>query len=131
MPSSCQNAVPCFKSTASVVIRFLWRSRETQSRRSRMKTDRIREVEERLEKEVKEHQKTRERLAQLEFEASCLRIKCQQLQRQPPILPDDVPLPNHKFGPKMIALCINLARRVGFRGAADVLALVMEWLASP
>jgi hypothetical protein len=43
-------------------------------------------------------------------------------------LPDDPPLAGHGYGPKMIALCVNVTRRVGLRATEGVLRILFEWL---
>ena len=37
-------------------------------------------------------------------------------------------LPYHEFGPKLICLCVNLARAVGLRASITCLEIVFEWL---
>ncbi|QDV64024.1 hypothetical protein Mal65_31720 [Crateriforma conspicua] len=79
---------------------------------------------------------------------SCDRKKTQQLQRElhslraelehyrslatpsDPVaaLPNDRPLRGHQFGVRLIALCIELAKRVGFRATAFVVKLMFEFL---
>ena len=44
-----------------------------------------------------------------------------------PTPPSDRPLPGHQFGVRFIALCIELAKRVGFRAAAFVVKLMLEF----
>ena len=58
-----------------------------------------------------------------------LRKENQQLRGQPIRLPSDLPLPHHSYGPKMIALCLNLARRIGFRPTVTALKIIFTWLA--
>jgi hypothetical protein len=53
----------------------------------------------------------------------------QQLRQRPIGLPSDLPLPHHCFGPKMIALCLNLARQIGFRPTVTALQIIFAWLA--
>jgi hypothetical protein len=52
-----------------------------------------------------------------------------QLLRQQPIrLPSDLPLPHHSYGPKLISMCLNLCKQVGFRPAATALRTIFDWL---
>jgi hypothetical protein len=44
------------------------------------------------------------------------------------VLPHDPPLAHHQFGPKMISVCVNLARAVGLRPTVACLKIVFEWL---
>jgi len=43
-------------------------------------------------------------------------------------LPADPPLPHHAFGPRLIAVSVNIARIAGLRGAEKILELFFEWL---
>ena len=52
----------------------------------------------------------------------------QRLRFQPIGLPCDLPLPHHTYGPKMIALCLNLCRKIGFRPTVAALWIIFEWL---
>jgi len=52
-----------------------------------------------------------------------------ELFKQKPIsLPADLPCKGHSFGPKMIAMLIEVAKRVGFASAAKVVRLVFDFL---
>jgi len=117
-----------FKSPLSVVAGFLLRSRETQAERAKSHTKEI----QRLQKIVEQLQGTicelKGQIAEKEAEIARSKIENQQLRSRPPILPEDPPLPNHHFGPKMISLCVNLARRIGLRSVTDVLRMVFDWL---
>jgi len=44
-----------------------------------------------------------------------------------PTPPSDRPLPGHPFGVRLIALYIELAKQVGFRAAAFVVKLMLEF----
>ena len=52
----------------------------------------------------------------------------EQLRKQPVTLPTDLPLRNHTYGPRMIALCMNLSKHIGFRPTETALNIVFEWL---
>jgi len=52
----------------------------------------------------------------------------QQLTQQPIPWPSDLPLPHHSFGPKMIALCLNLCKAIGFRPTEAALKIIFECL---
>jgi hypothetical protein len=51
-----------------------------------------------------------------------------QRREQPRQLPNDLPLKHHSYGPKMIALCMNLCRHIGFRPTETALRIIFEWL---
>lgn len=120
-----------FKSSLTVVAGFLLRSRETQARRARARSQEVRKLKKELEKKERRIGELEERIAQQQSEMLALQIENERLCNQPPPLPDDPPLPQHEFGAKMIALCVNLARRVGFRAVPDVLGAVFDYLQAP
>lgn len=47
----------------------------------------------------------------------------QQLRERPMRLPSDLPVPGHSYGPKFICVCVNLAKRIGFRSANAALKI--------
>lgn len=117
-----------FKSPLSVVAAFLLRSRETQAKRAAERAAEIRRLKSvtaQQEATIADQQKE---LAQNDAEISRLKKENERLREQPPILPDDPPLPRHEFGPKMISLCVNLARRIGLRPIPKVLKMIFDWL---
>ena len=66
------------------------------------------------------------RIAELEQALQRERAECSAFR-----LPEDLPLPRHQYGPRMISLCVNLARRVGLRSAMAVLEIFFLGWASP
>ena len=52
----------------------------------------------------------------------------QELRQKPIRLPAELPLPNHSYGPGMIALCLNLAKKIGFRSTSTALRIVFDHL---
>lgn len=117
-----------FKSPLSVVAGFLLRSRETQANRAKEQARQIQELTKSLEELQKPYEELEERLVEKEAEVARLEAENERLRRQPPVLPEDPPLPGHEFGPKMISLSVNLARRIGLRAAAEVLKMFLDWL---
>ena len=116
-----------FKSSLSVVAGFLLRSRETQAERAKSRTREIQQLKKDLEQQQRTIHEQREQLAEKRSQIARMQIENQRLHKQPPTLPDDPPLPHHEFGPKMISLCVNLARRIGLRSTPDVLKTIFEW----
>ena len=113
------------KSRMSAIGRSLFQSRQ----RLREKVARLRtrleeseaeqrQMEAELEQTRVEAERQAARIAELERE-----LKCQRTERAAVVLPDDPPLPRHQYGPKTISLCVNLARRVGFRATVAVLEI--------
>jgi len=117
-----------FKSRMTVVAGFLLKSRETQARRAREKSAQVERLERLVEQQERSLRELRERQEGQAAEIARLKAENERLRNQPPILPEDPPLPYHEFGPKMISLCVNLARRTGLRAAPDVLRIVFDWL---
>ena len=116
-----------FKSPLRVVVRFLWRSRETKAQKCRELKQQLDEAQRtisRQEAEMREQEAKilalKEQTRRLEEQNRQALTKCR--------LPDDPPLKGHKFGVRMIRLAVNLARAVGLRPAAHVLQIVWEWL---
>jgi len=108
--------------------RNLFRSRNTQRARSERCAEQNRELKlqtERLAKQLREseesHKQTQQRLHQQQQEI-------EELRQQPIKLPSDLPLPHHTYGPKMISLCLNLCKEIGFRPTATALSIVWNWL---
>lgn len=62
------------------------------------------------------------------MELAKLRIANQKLQQLPPVLSHDPALPYHEFGPKLICLCVTLARTVELRASITCLEIAFEWL---
>jgi hypothetical protein len=110
---------------------FLLRSRDTQARRAREKSRQV------LDGQRLQQQQQRV-IAQLERELDGMKLQVarlgaenRRLREQPPVLPHDPPLPQHEFGPKLISVCVNLARRVGLRSSVACLQIVCDWLGAP
>ena len=117
-----------FKSPLSVIAGVLLRSRETQGRRAKSRTQEIRRLRQVNEQQQRNLAQAEEQLAQARSQIRQLEAEIQRLRQQPPTLPDDPPLPGHGFGPKMISLCVNLARKIGLRPTAAALKIVWDWL---
>ncbi len=116
-----------FKSPLSVVAGFLLRSRETQAERAKKHAREIQQLKKDLERQQRIIHDQREQLAEKSSQIARMQIEDQRFCKRPPTLPDDPPLSHHEFGPKMISLCVNLARRIGLRPAPDVLKMILEW----
>lgn len=76
-----------------------------------------------LQQERTQHQQAQQRVAHLEQEIQRLRESTAPMR-----LPEDPPLPHHQYGARMMTLCVNLARVVGFRGTVKALEQFREWL---
>ena len=120
--------VGLFKSPLRVVAAILLRSRETQAQRASQKSQEIQDQKRINQQQQRVISNAEEELAQNRMEIAQLRARNQRLRQQPPVLPHDPPLPHHEFGPKMISLCVNLARRIGLRPTVACLQIVFDWL---
>lgn len=126
MNASSYKKIRKYRSRLRVVAAMLWRSREAQAQRA-----------EKLKKEIvelfKQNKQQEALLQQANHEADQRRVQIRNLQakvlrleEQPVRLPADPVLPCHHYGPKMIALSINLAKNGGLRAAASALQLFHE-----
>ena len=102
------------KSRCSAWGRSLWLGRRKYAGKCRrLKREnaegaaRQRELEAELQREREAHQACR---VELQRREALARVES-------PRLPDDPPLAGHGYGPKLMSLCANLARRVGLRAA--------------
>jgi hypothetical protein len=116
-----------FKSPTYVVAAILLRSRETQLAINRRLREELAELKERLERQAQQAQRQQRELETLRRQVTVLQKEVQEA-RQSVNLPEDPPMGTHGFGARMIELATNLARSVGFRGAARVLELFFKWL---
>jgi hypothetical protein len=117
-----------YKSPLRVVAGILLRSRDTQAKKAAEKSDQIRELKRVAQQQRQEIETLAEECDRGKLRIAHLEADNLTLRKQPHVLPHDPPLLGHAFGPKMMALCINLARRTGLRASVDCLQIVMEWL---
>jgi hypothetical protein len=118
------------KSRCSAWARELWLGRKKFAEKCRRLKreraelqDRVRELEAEAQRERNANRQLREQVRRVESES--------RSRVESPRLPDDPPLAAHRYGPKMMSLCVNVARRVGLRATEAVLRIVFEWLGIP
>lgn len=116
-----------FKSPTYVVAAFLLRSRETQVAINRRLQEEMAELNERLKQQARREQRQQQEIDTLRQQVTDLQMQLQEA-KQSVNLPEDPPIGTHGYGARMIELATNLARIIGFRGAARVLELFFEWL---
>jgi len=116
-----------FKSPTRVLLAILLRSRETQAANNRKLREEVKKLNAQLEQQAQQRQQQHENIAALRQQVAALQ-KERDEARQSVNLPEDPPLGTHGFGPRMISLAVNVARSVGFRGAARSLELFFDWL---
>jgi hypothetical protein len=117
-----------YSSSLYETARGLLRSRNNQAKRAEQQARITRELEllnEQLAQELKEAKRQLDQTRQLLRQQ---RQENEKLRQQPITLPSDLPLPHHCYGSKMISLCSNLCKRVGFRPAATALKIIFDWL---
>jgi hypothetical protein len=117
-----------FKSRVRVVAAILLRSRETQAERAKQRTGKIRDLKAIIRQQERTIREKDERRAAQRRRIAELEAENVELRKQPLRFPDDPPLPAHEFGSMMIAMCVGLVRRVGFRATPDVLKIVFNAL---
>lgn len=101
--------------------------------KSRQESGRRRKrLSQRLDQATEQLQLLRARNRQLELQVhdleATLRWQRSSSERTSNSLLNDRPLPGHQFGVRLIALCIELARRVGFRATEFVIDHIFEAL---
>lgn len=117
-----------YKSPVRVTAGFFLRSRETQAERARLKSEEIARLKQIIQQQQRELKQSTTDLAEVRLQAAELKIENQQLRQQPVVVPVDPVLPGHKFGPRMISVCVNLAMAVGMRASITCLEIVRDWL---
>ena len=122
------NQVSQFKSSFYEIARNLLRSRNQWAEKFKEQKREIRELERRVEQVAEEARLNGSRYRQATQEIELRRRENERLIQQPIRLPSDLPLPHHTYGPKMIALCLNLCKKIGFRPTQTAITILFEWL---
>ena len=117
-----------YKSSWYETARSLFRSRNTQRARAEMLAEEARELRLRNEQLGQSSEETKKQLEQTKQLLQQQQQANEELRQQPITLPSDLALPNHTYGPKMISLCLNLAKEIGFRPTETALQVVFDWL---
>lgn len=122
------DSVHQYKASVREVARGLLRSRNNQAERAERLARENRSLQEVNRQLRDELQSARRELQATQQLLRQERQENEQLREQPIRLPTDLPLPHHSYGPKMIALCLNICRAIGFRPAVTALRVVFDWL---
>ena len=117
-----------YSSSLYETARGLLRSRNNQAKRAEEQARQTRELKLRNSQLTEELQESKKQLDQTRQLLRQQRQENEEFRQQPVMLPSDLPLPHHSYGPKMISLCLNLCKQVGFRPAATALKMVFDWL---
>ncbi len=117
-----------YTSSLYEIARGLLRSRDNQAAKAAQLAEEVLELQaenSRLSSELKTQQERSEHSQQLLDQAA---TEIQKLREQPISLPADPPALHHSYGPKIISLCLKLAKTIGFRPAVRALKIVFAWL---
>jgi hypothetical protein len=120
--------VGLYKSPIRVVAAVLLRSRETQAKRAAEKSLENEELKLLNEQQRRVIASQVQDLAEMKLLVAQLEAENRRQREEPMKLPHDPPLRHHEFGPKMISLCVNLARAIGLRPTVTCLEIVFDWL---
>lgn len=109
------------KSKWSALARGLWCSRERMAEKVRRLQRRVEDLHEQIRDLRSQAERERPshaaRLAELRVQGRQHEADRRVLQESAARLPEDPPLGTHGYGARMISLCVNVAQKVGLRGA--------------
>lgn len=128
MVTSSYKQAQQYKSRLRVVAGFLHQGRATHKRRSRQWQLRCEHQERQVELAAVAERQAVAQVATLNERVRHLEAEHKQLKSQSVQLPSDPPLPHHGYGPRLIALCVNLAQKIGLRATPVVLKILGDWL---
>lgn len=117
-----------YKSSLYETCRTLLHSRTTKAERAAQlatENERLRRLNQQLVLDLRQARDDADQCRQL-YEQTMLENR--QFKERPIQLPSDLPAPGNMYGPKMICLCVLLARRLGFRSANAALVIVFDFL---
>jgi len=117
-----------YRSSIYETARGVLRSRNRQAERNQELSLQIQQLQRRFEQLTNESQQQQQRIADVQQELDLQRNINEQLRQQPVRLPSDLPLPHHTFGPKMVSLCLNLCKVIGFRPSETAMKTIFAWL---
>lgn len=113
-----------YKSPARTIIRSLLLGREKKNDRLQAAQDRIGLLEKQNQRLINENRQLQQRLRESQQDQQS------DLRRPNLALPDDQKPLRHNFGVRLITLCCELAKSIGFRSSEVVLRHVRTWLGS-
>ena len=128
MDASSFIRVRLYKSPLRVVAGVLLRSREVQVRRVQKQALVLQELRRECEELRRVNAQQALALQESQREVLQLRSENRQWREQPLELPCDLPLPQHGYGARMMAVCVNLAQATGLRSSVRCLRIVLDWL---
>lgn len=117
-----------FKSPLRVVVQILLRSRDAKQAKCQeleQKLDEARRIQTEQEKELERQRTEIKELKQRLWQA---KVENSMVGELPIVLPNDPPIKGHGYGPRTVALAVELAKICGFRGAERSMKLMFDWL---
>lgn len=120
------NSLGQYSSSLYETARALLRSRNNQAVRAERIKQENRQLRASLEQQQRCLDQAKHDLREAHAEIQSLCEQQRQCRNRVPTLRGDLPLPGHQYGAATIALCLNLARRIGFRPAVSALQIVFE-----
>lgn len=126
--SSSHIPVPRFKSSFRTLVSSLFRSRERTRDKIQRLQKRLEVLERHQQRVVNENRALSHRLDQQRRELQESQQVVARLSATSVCLPSDPNLYRHRYGARLISMCCNLAKTVGFRAAESVLKIVRVWL---
>ncbi|KAA1259493.1 hypothetical protein LF1_20270 [Rubripirellula obstinata] len=124
-------SVSRYRSSLYETARNLLRSRNNQFAKVQRLQKQLGEARVEAERLKNEWQRTNDDLHEARRQLKQQQDRADQLQERTNRLPSDLPLKHHCFGPKMIALCLNLSNKIGFRPTEQALKMTFEFLGIP
>ncbi len=119
--------VPHFKSRAREIVRSLFRSREKQRDANQRLKQQLADSDHHRQRLVNEKRAVELQVTRQANELAQLKRELQQ-RRDHQCLPAAPIIANHSFGPRMISMCLELVKVIGFRPIEAVLSVVQQWL---
>lgn len=115
-----------FKSPARILAAVFLRSREAQAAKRRHWQERCVQQERELDQQAKQIEEQQRELLRLKERIRVLERERDEALQQPPVWPADPPVGSHGYGPQMVCLAVNLAQKVGMRGAESALKIFLS-----
>lgn len=128
MSSLLFQSISQYRSPLYETARNVLRSRNNQATKAEQLGKQLQQARAELKELKEELRHCREQLHEQRRQCQLQQARADALHKQTNRLPSDLPLKHHSFGPKMIALCLNLSNQIGFRPTAKALKMIFEFL---
>lgn len=122
------NTVGQYRASLYEVARNLFRSRNAQRKRAGKLKERLAEQERINEQLQAERRRLDQQLRLAREQLDQAKQELERLRDRPLVLPNDPPLPHHRYGPRMISVCVQLAKKIGLRASTQAIKIVLDWL---